>query len=420
MTGKHLLKKLTSPQKITLYLNGNNPNIYYYFRWKKKSYRGSTGTSDKQTAIDKMNRIYYDITTGSLDKSKEKTIKFEDVVEKFLKHKELEKIAPKTLTEYKRQSKYLLEKFKGHDIESFGSKSVYNDYQEWRNEYYVTHKHKKQQTYKRNGKTVKGRIFNNVGHVTINRECRLIVSILRYAKDYMDLLQNKEIRSYTMLSEKRREEILEKDEYLKLKDYLMKENPYYWKIISFVNNTGIRYPGELNKIRWKDVDLKRSYVIIRDRKSRVKNETLNTAVPLIGDGEKIIKELKQRNNIPLGADDFVFVNDNGRQIKDIRKSFKKSLKECGITKDLTMYSLRHLYTTRMVKRPDIPLKMISATLGHKDTTMIDKHYSHLRTEDVVKSFQRSEDRKQEILMERKKEILREMKKELSELVSEDL
>ena len=67
-----------------------------------------------------------------------------------------------------------------------------------------------------------------------------------------------------------------------------------------------------------------------------------------------------------------------------------------------------------------PLKMISATLGHKDMTMIDKHYSHLRTEDVVKSFQRSEDRKQEILMERKKEILREMKKELSELVSEDL
>ena len=48
----------------------------------------------------------------------------------------------------------------------------------------------------------------------------------------------------------------------------------------------------------------------------------------------------------------------GKQIKNISKSFKNSLSECEIDKQLTMYSLRHLYTTRMVKRPDLPLQMI--------------------------------------------------------------
>jgi len=71
--------------------------------------------------------------------------------------------------------------------------------------------------------------------------------------------------------------------------------------------------------------------------------------------------------------------------------------ECGIEKNLTMYSLRHLFTTRMVRRPDIPIKILSEVLGHKDTTMINKYYSHLRTEDLVNVFQRSEDHKQEII-----------------------
>jgi len=111
--------------------------------------------------------------------------------------------------------------------------------------------------------------------------------------------------------------------------------------------------------------------------------------------------LKSRKDIPKGDDDPVFVNDNGVQISNIRKSFKQSIVDCGIKKNLCMYSLRHLYTTRMVKRPDIPLIMISQSLGHKDTSMVNKYYSHLRIEDLVKTFQKSEERKQEILEQEK-------------------
>ena len=305
------------------------------------------------------------------------------------------------MDDYKFRSKYLVERFKGRDINSICSKSEYLDYREWRRKYYLTHDTKKQQVYKKNGKTVKGRIFNSVGNVPINRELRLLISLLRFGKEYMGILQNVQIPSYELLPERRREDILDKKEYEKLREYWIKKNPYYWMIISFVNNTGIRYPSELNKIIWKDVNLKKSYVLIRDRKNKNKSEPLNTPVPLIGTSKEIIETLKSRKDIPKGDDDPVFVNDNGVQISNIRKSFKQSIVDCGIKKNLCMYSLRHLYTTRMVKRPDIPLIMISQSLGHKDTSMVNKYYSHLRIEDLVKTFQKSEERKQEILEQEK-------------------
>lgn len=432
MTDTQLPIHLKHPHKITLYKNGNKPNIYYYFTYNKKKYMGSTSTPDIQESIDKAIEIFYEISHGI--KQEGKVVKFENVVKKFFEYKEKQELSEKTLTEYKRQSKYLIERFKGKDIEEFTSKKIYLDYQEWRRNYYETHPNKRFQKYKRGErkKKITGREFTEVGNYTINRELRLLVSILKFGKEYMNVLMNTEIPPYTMLPEKRRNEILTKDEYLALENYWMNKNSYYWLIISFVNNTGVRYPSELNNIKWKDVNFDKNSILIRNRKNRKKSQPINTPIPMIGTSREIIETLYKRNQekgISMNPEDYVFVNDNGIQIKDIRKSFKKSLKECGIDKDLTMYSLRHLYTTRMVKRPDIPLKMISYTLGHKDTTMIERVYSHLRSEDVVKTFENSESKKQEILNKEKKKIeneiddkskkLQEIKKQLDELISNE-
>jgi integrase/recombinase XerD len=210
----------------------------------------------------------------------------------------------------------------------------------------------------------------------------------------MNVLKDVEVPPYKMFKEKRREEILTKKEYEKLKDYWMKKNPYYWNIISFVNNTGVRYSSELNNIQVRDVNLKKSYVMIRNRKSR--SGIINTPVPLVGTSREIVEELLSRDFLKKPTDP-LFLNDKGKQIKSINKPFKKSLIECGIEKNLTMYSLRHLFTTRMVRRPDIPIKVLSEVLGHTSTDMINKHYSHLKTEDYVNIFQRSEENKQDIL-----------------------
>jgi len=400
MTEKRIITKLTSPHKITLYKNGSNPNIYYYFTYNKKVYRGSTGSDDPKSSVDKVFEIYFEVSKGLRDKIKEKKVKFEDVVNKFLKYKFEHKISPRTLIEYKRQSRYLLERFRGREINTFTSRSEYQNYCDWRRTYYDTHEKKRVQVYKRNGENVEGRSFSKVGNSTLNRECRLLCSILRYGKSFMNVLKDVEVPSYSMFPEERREEILTKEEYEKLETYWMKKNPYYWKIISFVNNTGVRYPTELNRILVEDVNLKQSYVLIRNRKNKNKNTVINTPVPLVGTSKEIVEELLSRD-VSKSPKDPLFVNDKGRQIKSITKQFKKSVRDCGIDKDLTMYSLRHLFTTRMVRRPDIPIKVLSEVLGHVSTDCVNKWYSHLKTADIVNIFQRSEDHKQEILKKQK-------------------
>ena len=386
---EHIIKKLTSPQNITLYKNGNNPNIYYYFTKNKKVFRGSTGTSDKQVAIDKMTGIFYELTHNLRRTGKKKIFNLSVIVKDFLEQKKREKLSPKTLSEYLRQSKLLIEFFKDRDIDTFGNKKDYKDYSDWRFNYYTNKKYPKKL---RLGQ----RRIRTVGNCTVNRECRLLISLLKFAKESMNFLANKQIAPYHLLPESRRESYPTKEQYLKLKKYWAEKNLYYWYIISFVNNTGIRYPSELNNIKWKDVNLERNFLVIRNRKTKRKDLILNTPIPLVGRAREIIEILKKREAIPNGLEDFVFVNNEGIQIKNIRNAFKKSLKACDIDMSISMYSLRHLYTTRLIKRPDIPLKMISFTLGHRDTEMVEKHYGHMRSEDVIAVFKKSEDAKQEI------------------------
>jgi integrase len=386
MSAKTVLQKLTHPAKITLYKNGNNANVYY-FTCKGRVCQGSTRTNDLDKAIDVAIDIYSKVKGGkTLRQQKSEHLKFSDVVEKFIQHK-TSRVSNRTIEEYVRQSVYLDEYFAKLPIEHITAQD-YDEYAKWRKSYYETHPYKEQQKYTRKRREVKGRYYDEVGDVSINRECGLLVSILRFARENLNAFQGKNVPSYKKRPEEPRDIILEKDEYLKLESYWKATKPYYWMIISFVTNTGIRYPSELNKIKWKDVHLDKSFVVIRDRKS--KSGTLNTAVPLVGVAKKVIEDLKKRENVSKNKEDYVFIDSNGKQVKNIRKAFKKGLEVCGIAKDISMYSLRHLFTTRMENRSDIPLKTLATVLGHRDTTMLDKTYSHLRTSETVNIFKQSE------------------------------
>ncbi len=396
------LGKIT--KKISIYNNTKTPNYYYYFRHNGVKYQGSSGSDDLETSKLIVREIFYDLTKGLRQKGRKKITKFEDVVEDFLleKGKEENKLSPKTLVEYERQKKYLIEWYndqsKGSDINLFFSKSRYKDYCDWRKKYYDTHDNI--QTFERNRETIKGRKYHKVGETTLNRECRLLCSILRYGKKEKNILKDQEIPSYTMFPEKRREEILEYGDYDKLKKYWTKKNLFFWYCITTINNCGLR-PNELTRIRYSDLHLKEGYILIRDRKNKNKNVIINSTVPIIGSTKETLQILKSRKNISKESNDFVFVTDNGSlvNVPYLSKQFKKSVKEL-IGKNMTLYNLRHNYITRMIKRR-IPIKMISDVVGHTSTDMINKQYSHLMWDDYVRTFQESEKRIQE---EREKQI----------------
>jgi integrase len=405
--------EVISPFGITLFRR-KSPNIYYYFTLNQKSHKGSTHTSNLETAREYSTQKYYEIKIKG--KEAKKVFKFKKMVDSFLHYKEGKvterKLSDKTFKEYMRQSRFLVEKFGDKDITSF-RKQDFNDYKVWRLEYYITHKKKIFQTYTRGDKTIKGRKIDYSLEVIINRELGLLRMILFYCKNELEL-EIDAVPTFDKFDEYRGRDILTDEEMDKLKEYWLRKNRYYWDIISFCASTGVRYPSEVDRCKWKDVDLENNILIIRNRKGSGKrrNGVKDMSIPLIGDSHEILTRLKRRAGIPINDDDYVFVNDNGVKIKNISKSFAKSIDECKITnKNITMYTLRHYFTTKMLLSGISPL-VLATILGHTSTQMIEKHYSTIMIQDKIDSVRKSLD-KQEKEAKEKCKIEEEKKMKLA-------
>lgn len=390
MSNTKVIQKLVFPHKITLYKNGNNPNIYYYFTYNHKMYRGSTGKSDLKSSTEEVFDIFYEVKTGKRTNGSRGSNDFDKVCKKYIEYKHKEnKLSPRTLIEYERNSKFLLKKFGNENIENLCDKNVYTEYQEWRRSFYQTYPNENRKKYKRNGKHWLGKKYENVGSVPINRELRLLVSILRYSKYELKLLPNIDIPPYTRLNENEGKKILKDDQFEKLRDFMKINRPFQWSIISFINSTGIRYPSELLRIKWKDIDWDTPCVWIRNRKNpRKDGKSVDTPVPLLGKGLEVIKTLWERDNIPKGENDPVFVNDDGIQVKNIRKSFKYCLDKVGIDKTITIYGFRSRFTTQKLFE-NTNVVILSKVLGHRSTDMVMKHYESLDKDHFLETFEDS-------------------------------
>jgi integrase len=114
------------------------------------------------------------------------------------------------------------------------------------------------------------------------------------------------------------------------------------------------------------------------RKSRLADKDKFFPVQIYDEAFEILTRLKARN-VLKGPEDYVFVDNKGMQIGNIKKSFKNSLKECGIDKAFPMFSFRHQFATEMTAR-GVPPKALSEQMGHKSMRMIDETYTHLMRE----------------------------------------
>lgn len=350
------------PFKITLTRrHGASPNIYYYFGLNGKVHRGSTKTDNPSEAKKRAIKIYHEVDSG---KKKSGKAKFETVVRKFLDYKK-NHVTPETVQGYAYRSEYLIEFFKGKDIEDI-AKSDFYEYQAWRENYHEIKKKKR-----------KDKRILTAGNATINRDLGLLVSILIFAKEELSLVTNLKVPKWKALPEKKRSEILSSEEIGKLKQYWLQKNPFYWDIMNFILNTGLRYPSEINSLKWKNVFLEQRGMYIK-RKSRLADKDKMFPVQIYDEAFEILTRLKSRN-VPTGPEDYVFVDSKGMQIRNIKKSFKNSLRECGIEKLFPMFSFRHQFATEMMAR-GVPPKALSDQMGHKTMRMIDETYTHLMRE----------------------------------------
>ncbi|MEI7637763.1 MAG: site-specific integrase [Syntrophus sp. (in: bacteria)] len=390
-------KKRVLSKKITLYKRIDSPYWHYYFRINKNTFRGTTHLKNFDESEEFCILKYNEIKKNKGKVVNEKT--FKECVDEFFKGKKSE-IKENTLNDYKMKSGYLLEYFKHIYPNEITSKSL-DDYEDWRLDYYTSNPKRSFIKYKIGNKTKKILKPMHIDKPSISKEIGLLKSILRFCHN-KDFITIQKMPHKKMTPENTRTETFTRDEYLKLKEYYLQKNPYHWSIISFVQNTGLRYPSELNELKWKDINLDKKFMIIRNRKGKKDSDKL-WSVPIIGTSKVILERLKERD-VPTEDESYVFVNDKGKRVINIYTSFKKAIVECGITKTLSMYSLRHTYATRIVStRPDIPLKILAESMGHVSVQMIEKHYGHLQPEHLVKYFEHSEERKQEILNGRKQD-----------------
>lgn len=394
-----LIKKVLG-DKISIYRRGTDTKFHYhyYFRLFNKTFRG-TCKSNNIDESELYSIVKYKQVMENKGKDK-KPITFNECVNNFFEDRSTD-LKKTTLETYHIHKKFLQLYFKNIDPNTITVED-YKKYEKFRRNYFLVNTKKNEIKYIRKSEKRKMKKKpHSVGDTTINREIGLLRNIIKHNIDN-DKLTIKKVPIYKKKYEPPKTDYLTKDEYLKLKTYYLNQNnKYYWNIISFVQNTGLRYPSEINNLKWQDYHYDKNFMIIRNRKGR-KNSDKIWSIPIVGTSKRILDELKSRTGISTEQSDYIFVNDDGKRVLNITRSFKKSIKKCGIQKNLSMYSLRHTYTTRIITtRPDIPLKLLAESLGHTSVSMIEKHYGHLRPTDLVKYFQKSEDKKQEIIKERK-------------------
>lgn len=147
------------------------------------------------------------------------------------------------------------------------------------------------------------------------------------------------------------------------------------KVILMLVYSGGLQVGEIIKLRPEDIDSNRKLIYIRASKGRKDRYTLLSNVALQTLREYWKKEKPQKWLFPS------WNKEKHITARTVQKIFQNACKKDGISKDVSVHSLRHSFATHLLES-GIYLRYIQEPLGHKSskTTEI---YTHLSTK---KSF----------------------------------
>lgn len=169
-----------------------------------------------------------------------------------------------------------------------------------------------------------------------------------------------------------------------LKYFEDNDNDEIARMVRFQVSTGLRF-GEMVAINYNDIDLKDGTITIDktyNRYSKVFQTPKNgkSRTIYINDNVKqLINEQIHFNNIKTlifnhkKDNNLLFRSDGGKPFNI--DTFNKLLKKTPIEKHLTSHIFRHTFITLAVER-GIDKNLIARQVGHADTKMIDKVYSH--------------------------------------------
>ncbi len=146
-------------------------------------------------------------------------------------------------------------------------------------------------------------------------------------------------------------------------------NIKHFTILSMIYGCGLRR-GEALRIQLKDIDSKRMVLAVMQAKGNK-----DRMVPI---SKKIVKMLREYFLIYRPVLYLFEGNKQGKQYsaKSVEQVFNRARDKAGITKKVTLHSLRHSYATHL-HEAGTDLRHVQVLLGHKDsrTTEIYTHVS---------------------------------------------
>ncbi len=150
------------------------------------------------------------------------------------------------------------------------------------------------------------------------------------------------------------------------RDLLSKSSKWLGEIVTFALHTGMRQ-GEILGLKWSQVDLKRSTVVLLVTKNKDKR-----TIPL---NQTVLKLLKDKSRI-VSISGYVFVSESGTRIdaSNLRRAFNSAEQRAGI-EDFRFHDLRHTFATRLVQA-GVDLYVVKQLLGHKSITMTMRYAHH--------------------------------------------
>ena len=147
---------------------------------------------------------------------------------------------------------------------------------------------------------------------------------------------------------------------------------YLFNAVKLCLLTGLR-KSELLALRWSDIDLKERRLVVEHGKGNKRR-----VIPLCAEAAELLRSLSRDS-------EFV-INDRGRQIKSIRRSFNYAVKQAGLS-DVVFHDLRHQFASMLSASGADPFS-IRLLLGHSDlkTSMIYIHVDDMRLRNAVEGL----------------------------------
>ena len=152
----------------------------------------------------------------------------------------------------------------------------------------------------------------------------------------------------------------------------LKPPNYLMPIVVCALNTGMR-KEEILSLEWeRNIDLVHGFILLENTKNGERRE-----IPINQTLRDTLQNLIRRLGSP-----YVFINEEGKRLKEIKRAFHTALRRSGI-KSFTFHDLRHTFASQLVMK-GADLTTVKELLGHKTLAMT-LRYAHLTPEHKAKA-----------------------------------